>query len=610
MRRFQGSNMGNRFLQSLSLCVMLGVGVVANCPLYGQDKPNPLPWDYDPYRVMIWVAGASPEMLENEWKPATLASLDRDFAAIWRTEMQVAPNELTAVAKRDFAGIDYGLLTADDPVVVMKRDHVNAAKVRLPTDVATNIENILCESVHRQATLERAQTAGNADLHGMSSKLTPIDGDLLKLQSMWQAKETEAILLPRGMALGLKPQPKFVELTVANRMGNLFANYDKLFLVLVDHGTMESRLVVREFDCLMRHPGPIHVANIADPSAIPNTMARLITNAFAPLVRIDDVGDKSAEGRLRAGGLVLDPQSPAAVQKGDFVQPFLRKNDRAGEPLLVGVVDWTYFLATEQSDAKLKFEMHSGRSGALKGRRNARTIRAALKIRPTLPATTLRLHAKGDAKQPLVGYDVYEKDRTSGSYTFVGQTDWDGRLLLEKTASPLRLLYVKNGGAVLARLPIVPGQTALEVADLVGDDIRLQAEAYIRGVQNSIIDLVAIRTLFASSIRAHIKKGNFPKAIEQLDRLRQEPTYEKLANDMAVKQTMITSRNRSEQRKIDSMFADTRTLLVKHINPTIVRELEAELTAAGGSPIPAANNPATPPSPPDNEPTAPTPPAQ
>lgn len=547
-----------------------------------------LPWDYDPYRVMIWVAGVNSETLQNEWKTPLLSYLDRDFKSLWRTEIVQAPAGLAAVAKRDFAGTEYGVLTADDPVMVMKRDHPNAARIRLPSDVTANIKEILVEQSHADSVVKRAAEAGNPELHGMIPKFTAVPGDLFQLQSRWSQKETEVMLLPRGMALNLKPQPKLIELNVSGRMGELFSSYDKIFLVLVEQQTMNTRLSVREFDCLMRLPGPVLTQTVVDSSTVPTTVGRLVTDAFAPIVRLDDVGDKVAEGRIRAGGLIMDPNSPAAFNKGDWVQPVMRKNERTGEPQMVGVIDWTYLTITEKEEARVKLEMHSGRAGALKGQRNSRTIRAALKIRPVFADTTLRLHAKGNSTQPLVGYDVYEKSIANGTYDFVGQTDWDGRLLIEKTASPLRLLYVKNGGAVLARLPVVPGQSVLEVADLVGDDIRLQAEAYIRGVQNAIIDLVAIRTLFASSIRSNIKKGNFDKALEQLDKLRKEPSYEKLANDMALKQTAITSRNRSEQAKIDNMFAETRSLLVKHINPTIVRELESELTAAGGSTTTAA----------------------
>jgi hypothetical protein len=167
---------------------------------------------------------------------------------------------------------------------------------------------------------------------------------------------------------------------------------------------------------------------------------------------------------------------------------------------------------------------------------------------------------------------------------FIGRTDWNGRLHVEQTEDPLRLLYVKNGGAVLARLPVVPGFTPFEKADLAGDDMRLEAEAYIRGVENAIVDLVAIRKLLAARVRLRLYKGQMEKAEELVNLLREQPSNEKLANDMGKKQTKylkaIGTRNANQRRKVDDMFKITRELLGKLINPRDLRILEEDLLLA------------------------------
>jgi hypothetical protein len=170
---------------------------------------------------------------------------------------------------------------------------------------------------------------------------------------------------------------------------------------------------------------------------------------------------------------------------------------------------------------------------------------------------------------------------------FVGRTDWDGRIDIPKSDLAMRLLYVKNGGAVLARLPVVPGQSDLEVADLFGDDQRLRAEAYIRGTQNAIVDLVAIRQLFAARIHLRLKAGQLKEAKDLLETLRNEPTYEKIAGDMGRKLLLLKGRNSGEQSKIDRMFAQTREMLVKNISPALIRELEEAVMAAEKGTAPA-----------------------
>ena len=197
--------------------------------------------------------------------------------------------------------------------------------------------------------------------------------------------------------------------------------------------------------------------------------------------------------------------------------------------------------------------------------------------------TKLRLHLKGNANEPLIGYEIYDKELDSKSMTQVGRTDWNGRLMIDPIDRPLRLLYVKNGGAVLARLPIVPGHHPKAIADLSGDDMRLQAEAYIRGVQNAIIDLVAIRELFKARIMMRLKRGDIDEAEELLEKLRNEPSNEKLANDMGKKQTMFLKaigRNPGQQRKVDDLFSTTRTMLSKHINGALLRDLESAFLEA------------------------------
>jgi hypothetical protein len=183
----------------------------------------------------------------------------------------------------------------------------------------------------------------------------------------------------------------------------------------------------------------------------------------------------------------------------------------------------------------------------------------------------------------MIGYELYEKELYSKKMTFVGRTDWDGRMRVEPSEDRLRLLYVKNGGAVLARLPIVPGLHALDVADLSGDDTRLQAEAYIRGVQNAIIDLVAVRELFKARIRLRLERSEMPKAEALMVALRDQPSNEVLANDMGKKQTYFNNLLKSspnQRAKVDQMFSVTRDLLTTHINGKLVSDLEAELRAA------------------------------
>jgi hypothetical protein len=111
--------------------------------------------------------------------------------------------------------------------------------------------------------------------------------------------------------------------------------------------------------------------------------------------------------------------------------------------------------------------------------------------------------------------------------------------------------------------------------------------------------LVAIRQLFAARIRKRLEQGKAAEARGLLDLLRNEPTYEKIADDMGRKLVQFEGRNPGEQARINQMFAQTREMLVKNINDQLIRDLEAAVVAGeAGKPIPtpesaaAANSPA------------------
>ena len=80
-------------------------------------------------------------------------------------------------------------------------------------------------------------------------------------------------------------------------------------------------------------------------------------------VRIENAGQRSAVGLLRAGGLVLDENSPAAVKIGDVLRPMTRKNDRNGKPILIGPIDWAFLLGTEMDGRYINMDFYAGRAG-------------------------------------------------------------------------------------------------------------------------------------------------------------------------------------------------------------------------------------------------------
>ncbi|TWU57225.1 hypothetical protein [Rubripirellula reticaptiva] len=551
-------------------------------------KPEPLPeipWDFSPYRVLVWVVADSARASSDAISPTLHEFLDRDFSSIWRVTIADAPMAVRAAASRDMDAMSYDMLTSADPVLAVKRDHKDAVRIRIASNVGEFVNTIYSTKNQIDGVIERGGQRGDSTLAGVDKRLKPIDGDASKVQDLWADANTEAILASRGMAVRLdNPEAKIVTLPIAGLVSETIEQYDKVFIVRATVDSMPGRIDVVELDTLMRYFGPIASSSIAANQPIGEAVGHAVIKAFAPVVRIDDAGQKTAVGLLRASGLIMDEDSPAMIHVDDVLQPMTRKNDRNGNPFMIGAMDWAYLAVTEYKDRNVSMDFYAGRAGGLQGRKNARTFRTALKVRPMEDETLLRLHAQGDVDFPLIGYEIYEKELKSTAMTFIGRTDWNGRLNIQKTDDPLRLMYVKNGGAVLARLPMVPGLHPTAVADLQGDDLRLQAEAYIRGVQDAIIDLVAVRELYKARIRMRLERGEMKEAEELMEALRNQPSNEALATDMGKKQAvflkLLGTRNANQKRKVDEMFITTRELLSKHINPILVRDLEKDVLAA------------------------------
>ncbi|MDA7904900.1 hypothetical protein N9A80_01000 [Rhodopirellula sp.] len=543
-----------------------------------------LPWDYSPYKVLIWLVSDSPDLSVSTIEQPLRKFLDRDYSAIWRVSIAKAPRAVATAAQRNMAGMDYKIITAADPVLAVKRDHKDAVRIRIAENVAQYVTKVYGTKGRIQEVKQRAALLGDKTVSGVGPRLEVVEGDALAVSELWADEATEAVLVSRGAARLLDdPEAKVVLPELADLVSRSVDAYDKIFIVKLQVNEVPAQVSVVEMDTLMRHFGPVAKMQSGSRHTLPTTIGQTITQAFAPVVRIDNAGQRSATGLLRAGGLIVDEDSPADLKVGDVLEPMTRKNDRNGKPIIIGPIDWAFLNVTAFEGRNVKMDFYAGRAGGLQGRKNKRTFRTALKVRPFEDASIVRLHLQRDPSTPMIGYELYEKELKSTKMTFIGRTDWDGRLRIEPTEAPFRLLYVKNGGAVLARLPIVPGLHEFDVADLSGDDTRLQAEAYIRGVQNAIIDLVAVRELFKFRIRYRLERGEMEKAKTLLVALREQPSNEVLANDMGKKQTYfnnLLARSANQRAKVDQMFGITRELLTTHINGKLVRDLTNEMNEA------------------------------
>jgi hypothetical protein len=361
--------------------------------------------------------------------------------------------------------------------------------------------------------------------------------------------------------------------------------------------------------------------------AIPRAIAFATKQVFAPMARIEEADNKLAELRIRAGGLIIEESHPAKIELGDVLQAYVRRDDRNGVPTLLQSIPWTYVAIVETNGVSAKSAIYSGIRSALAGRKNRRTLKICLRVRPTFPQTDLQLSVMRDLKTGFAGAEVYRRTPGTEDLNLVGRADWRGVAkisemtlplatyerpvavaaaapeansevesgsqpsskvekkppVMEKAQiqlrAPLFVYYVKNGNTLLARLPIVTGNFALERAELPDDRRRLEAEAFVKGIQGEILDIVARRQILTARIKQKIADKKTDEAKKALEELRNEKNYEKMVEGLNAIQRRILSTDRGPvslgaQKRIDQMFDITRQMMEKYLQDNLLRDME------------------------------------
>lgn len=373
---------------------------------------------------------------------------------------------------------------------------------------------------------------------------------------------------------------------------------DKLFLLSVNETGDGFRIQARELDCRSREFGNVVERTVADIQQVGHAAFNTLMATFRPLARIESTKerDKKIELRIRAAGLVPEDEtgakrpSPILIQPGTTLQPYMRHNDRNGEPnLKVGIqkVPWTYCHVVSRDGELITAQVHTGTRAPVTGKPSQRIQRFAVVIPATGGSTTLALQSTAKRPDPLSGYDIFAKDPITDKQELIGRTDWRGTMEIPSSDNPLRLVYVRNGSQLLARLPLIPGWEVRRVVQITSDDQRLHVEGMLRGVQSRIMDILAHRTLAKARFKKRMEEGKLQDAKKLLDEYLGIETRDSVDKVLNLEQARQRSSIETVQKKIEKLFDQTRSLLTKHVNPDEGSQLSTEYDERKGD-APAA----------------------
>ncbi len=353
---------------------------------------------------------------------------------------------------------------------------------------------------------------------------------------------------------------------------------DKVLLVAVAAAADGMTVTVRDFDCRT------HVLNTAvtrpvwQTGALGETTLGALLAAFAPVARIERL-EKNDQAVLRpkATGLPLGDHNLALLREGDVLQPIIRTNDRLGNFRRAAPAPWSFCVVEKITPEEARARVYSGMKAAMVVKQRGRVESLALRVVPPGGTTVLVLKSHTEPKGPLGGYEVYAHPPGSKTPTLLGLTDRQGRLLVPPDPALLRVLLVKSGNDLLARLPVVPGLEPQLTAELANHNRRLEAEGFLFGLQEELVDLVARRTILMARIDMRIEAGQFDQAADLMDKLNRLDRALQFTMRINQQQDRLTSPDKAIQKKIDTLLADTRQLIEKHLGSDEIEALERKL---------------------------------
>jgi len=398
------------------------------------------------------------------------------------------------------------------------------------------------------------------------------------VEAEWSNKEATASA--GGVSSSESPSP--AEATSPAGAAVHLDDLDKVILLVVLPGPAGYRVVARELDVRTRQWNTPASVPVWHDGKLRDAAFAAMRRAFAPLAQVVAVEQSDVTLRLRAAGFPLRDKTIVMVRPGDLFRPVIRHNDRYGKVKGVLAIEWTFLTVEEVAPAGLACKLYTGLRSPLSGRRRGRYEQLALAVAPPGKPTRLTLQSRTKPHDPLIGYDVYSHPPGSKKTDLVGRTDRLGSVVVPPTDDPLRVLVVKNGSEFLARLPMIPGMEDEVVADIRNDDQRLEAEGFIRGLQEELIDLVIRREVLLAQYEARFGEKKYDEAEKLIRQLRALETRDDFALHLAQEQKKVFSADKLSQAKIDQMFSKTRKLVITYLDPAIIDQLDRQLREARG----------------------------
>ncbi len=376
-----------------------------------------------------------------------------------------------------------------------------------------------------------------------------------------------------------------VDSFTAEDIADAAPNEDKRLLLSVRATPWGYELAAREYDRYVQRWGATIRRTTRQRDALAEQLFDLAQQAVAPLAHVRPDPNDPQQVTFDLRGSDLPPSGPdfAWARPGDLFQPILRRTTRDGLLLPNGaaVIPWTYLEVVEPpAGATQPIGRIRSTTQRPLGVRRGRVEQVAIGLRNDPGNMTLELQSRIEQDKPLIGYEVFAQNVDEKAMRPIGVSDAAGEVTISPGKSAVQTVFVKSDGVFLARLPVVPGAEARVAVPLPDDDMRLRVAARLAAYREDMIDLVARRNIFMARARQEIEEKNFDGARQLLESLDELPGQTQFNLSLDREARRLRTKDLQVQRRIDQLFAQTRTALGKFLDPLPISELHEELRQA------------------------------
>lgn len=239
-------------------------------------------------------------------------------------------------------------------------------------------------------------------------------------------------------------------------------------------------------------------------------------------------------------------------------------------------------------------DLVSALRSALSRRTRSRATMLALGSSQAATATTRVRFVTGKDETPVVGLEVSLRPQDRRARVPVGTTDHQGQIVV----APVRLasevgqdiphtrmyeLRLSTGDAVIASLPLIPGETDdLEVPVQV-DPLLTEISGMVVGLQDELLDAVVARKVLSTQLEQLASEGQVEQAQEVAKQLNKESDLEYFQKKLQEIKAHAERRREELERPtlggtIARLFVQSENLLKKFGNELVGRQIQVSET--------------------------------